>query len=148
MLKIKVYDKGYRDAEFYNYIGPFALNRRVTEEMHDKQYGPIYDEPYAIWFIATKDNSELLGFCTLFDKEKEIFFDNCYVLPEYRGQGIGQKLFTERLNYAKSIQGKRKIKAITMNIVQAHIYEKNGFRLSSKRGKYFWFELKPDEGGK
>lgn len=148
-MKIKVYEKGCRDAEFYSYVGPFALNRKVTDEMHDKQYGPIYDEPYAVWFVATEANGELLGFCALFDKEKEIFLDNCYVVKEHRGKGIGQKLFVARLERAKKIQGKRKIKGITMNEAQAHIYQKNGFRLASKRGRYFWFELAPaEEGGK
>ena len=143
-VKVKVYEKGNRDAGFYGYIGPFALNRRVTEEMHDKQYGPIYDEPsYATWLIATKNNGELLGFCTLFDKEKEVFLDNCYVVREHRGKGVGQKLFVKRLELAKQIQGQRKIKGITMNEAQAHIYQKYGFHLASKRGRYFWLELAP-----
>jgi GNAT superfamily N-acetyltransferase len=143
-VRIIVYEKGNRDARFYRYIGPLALDRKVTAEMHDKQYGPIYDEPYAVWFMAIDDHGALLGFCTLFDKEKEVFLDNCYVLPAHRGKGIGQRLFAERLNRAKAIQGRRKIRGITMNEAQAHIYSKFGFRLASKRGKYYWLELAPE----
>jgi GNAT superfamily N-acetyltransferase len=140
-MKIYVYEKGQRDKEFYNYIGPFALNHRLSVEMHDKQYGSIYDEPFAIWFIATSDNGQLLGFCTLFEKEKELLFDNCYVLEQYRNNGIGQFLFTSRLNLAKNIQKGRKIKGITKNEIQLNIYLKNGFRIASKRGKYYWLVL-------
>ncbi len=144
-MRIVIYEKGHRDANFYRYIGPLALSRGVTQEMHDKQYGPLYDEPYAIWFVAFDDHSEFLGCCTLFDKEKEIFLDNCYVLPKHRGKGIGQQLFAERLRRARDLQGHRKIRGITMNEAQAHIYQKFGFRVASKRGKYYWMELAPKE---
>lgn len=144
-MRIITYEKGHRDIAFYNYIGPLALNRNMITEMHDKQYGPIYDESYAIWFIALDDNDKLLGFCTLFDKEKEIFFDNCYVLPEYRFKGFGRALFAARLERARLIQGNRKIKAITKNEIQASRYLKNGFRQTSKRGKYYWMELEAEK---
>lgn len=148
-MNIEIYEKGFRDSRFYSLIGPLALNRSMIEEMHDKQYGPIYDEPYAIWFIAYNSTEEdLLGFCALFDKEKEIFFDNTYVLKQYRGHGIGKKLFKARLVRAKFIQGDRKIKGITKNEIQKDIYLKNGFRQASKRGKYYWMELMPNGGGK
>lgn len=144
-MYIKVYEKGQRDNEFYGYVGPFAMNRTVTEEMHDLQYGSIYDEPYATWFIALDDDGKLLGFAAVFEKPKpnEVFLDNCYILPEHRGKGIGQELFKHRQEYAESIQGKRKIKAITKNDVQYHIYLKNGFVLTSKRGKYYWVVKEP-----
>lgn len=130
-----------RDNAFYGYIGPYALNREVTREMHDPQYGAIYDEPYATWFILTGNRGELYGFCAMFEKEKEIFFDNCYVVKEFRGKGYGKKLFEIRLNMAKSIADGRKIKGITMNEIQYNIYLENGFRLASKRGKYYWMEM-------
>lgn len=140
-MKVIVYEKGVRDSRFYQYVGPFALSREVTKEMHDPQYGAIYDEEYAIWFILVNDDNELLGFASLFDKEKEIFLDNCYIPHKHRGNGYGGYLFEYRLNYAKGIAGKRKIKGITKNDVQYHVYIKNGFTLASKRGKYYWMEL-------
>lgn len=143
-MRVIVYEDGYRDQKFYGYIGPFALDRNITKEMHDPQYGAIYDEDYAIWFILVDDKDKLLGFATLFDKEKEVFFDNCCVPKEQRGKGYGSYLFEYRLNYAKSIAGKRKIKGITKNDIQQHIYIKNGFKLASKRGKYYWMELVPE----
>lgn len=142
---IKVYENGVRDEQFYSFIGPFALNRKVTEEMHDFQYGGIYDEPYATWFIALDEAGTLLGFATLFEKPKpnEIFLDNCYVLEEYRKQGIGGKLFAARQEYAENIQNGRKIKGITKNEIQYRLYLKHGYKLSSKRGKYYWMVKEP-----
>lgn len=139
-MEIKVYEKGQRDQAFYAYVGPYALSREVTKEMHDPQYGQIYDEPYAVWFLAT-ENGKLLGFCALYDKPKEVFFDNCYVVKDHRGQGIGKALFAARLEYSGRIAAGRKIKGVTMNPVQYEIYLKYGFKLASKRGKYYWMEM-------
>lgn len=140
-MQIKVYEPGYRDARFYSWVGPFALDRRVTEELHDMQYGSIYDEPYATWFIGVdEETGDLIGFAALYEKTKpnEIFLDNCYILPQYRGKGYGKQLFAARMRHAERIQGKRKIKAITKNEIQYGIYLKHGMQLSSKRGKYYW----------
>jgi GNAT superfamily N-acetyltransferase len=140
-MKILTYEKGFRDLVFYGHIGPYALNRSVTGELHDQQYGSIYDEPErAVWFIAVNNRDELLGFCTLFDREKDLFFDNTYVIPAHRRNGIGEKLFKARLEYAKGGQNGRKIKGITQNEIQRDIYTKHGFQQASKRGRYYWME--------
>lgn len=140
-MNIRVFEKGERPPEFYAHVGPFALNRSATKELHDPMYGSLYDEPYAIWFMATDDAGGLLGFCALFDREKELFLDNCYVVPQHRRQGVGKALFAARLEYAKRISGHRPIKGITMNEAQYRIYLAHGFTLTSKRGKYYWLKL-------
>lgn len=130
-----------RDSKFYSAIGPYALSKEVTIEMHDLQYGSLYDMPYANWIILTDNKDDTIGFCAMFEKEKEIFFDNCYVDPKHRGKGYGKELFKIRMNMAKSKANGRKIKGITMNDIQYNIYLKNGFILKSKRGKYYWMEM-------
>lgn len=140
-MKVLVYGKNERPAEFYAYVGPVALNRAATKELHDPQYGQIYDEPYATWFVAVDEADALLGFCALFDREKELFLDNCYVVPQHRRQGVGKALFAARLEYAKRIGNHRPIKGITMNEAQYRIYLAHGFTLSSKRGRYYWLKL-------
>lgn len=140
-MPIRVFEKGHRPPEFYAYIGPYALNRSVTKEMHDPMYGQIYDEPHAVWFVDTTDTGDLRGFCALFDGDKEIFLDNCYVVPGYRGQGVGRSLFATRLDYARGIAGGRRIRGITMNDTQYRIYLAHGFTLASKRGRYYWMQL-------
>lgn len=130
-----------RDHMFYSYIGPYALNRKVTSEIHDLQYGSIYDEPYAAWIIMTDKRDDLIGFCAIFEKEKEIFFDNFYIVENYRRQGFARELFRFRMNMAKSIANGKKIKGITQSEIQYRIYNDNGFKLASKRGKYYWMVL-------
>lgn len=127
-----------RDNRFYGYIGPYALNREVTAELHDTKYGCMYDESYATWIILLDKKENLLGFCAMFEKEKEIFFDHFYILKEHRGKGLGKELFQTRLNMAKSIAEGRKIRGVTMNEIQYNVYLKYGFELASKRGKYYW----------
>lgn len=140
-MEIKVWNEGIRDAEFYSRIAPFALDREVVNELHDAKWGGVYDAPCATWFVAVGDNGETLGFAALFNKEKELFLDHNFVVAEHRGKGIGKLLFETRLQFAREIQGKRKIKGITMNPVQYNVYLKHGFTLASKRGKYYWMEL-------
>ncbi len=140
-MNIKVWGTNHRDWEFYLRIAPFALDRNVTKELHDLKYGGIYDEDYATWFVAISENQETLGFAALFEKKKEIYLDHCFVSKENRGKGIGKKLFAKRLDVAKSIADGRPIKGITMNPVQYEIYLKHGFRLASKRGKYYWMVM-------
>lgn len=140
-MNIRTFEKDDRPPEFYAHIGPYALNRSVTKEMHDPMYGHIYDEPHAIWFVAINDSGELLGFCTLFEREKDLFLDNCYVVPGHRRNGVGRALFAARLEYAKRIANHKPIKGITMNESQYRIYLEQGFTLTSKRGKYYWLSL-------
>lgn len=138
-MKVIIYEPEKRDRDFYAYIGPYALDQSVTQELHDLQYGAIYDKPYATWFIAIDEtNNELLGFATLFDKPKEIVLDNFYIVPNQRGKGFAKKLFAVRMERAVQMQGARKIKAITKNEIQYQIYLSFGMKLSSKRGKYYW----------
>ena len=140
-MEIKVWHEGQRDSEFYSRIGPYSLDKGVVGELHDTKWGGMYDAPYATWFIAVGKQGETLGFAALFNKEKELFLDHNYVIPECRGQGIGKKLFETRLEFAKGIKGNKKIKGITMNPLQYNTYIKLGFALASKRGKYYWMVM-------
>lgn len=145
-MDIKIYEEGVRDPAFYAAIGPFALNRNVTKELHDFQYGGLYDEDYATWFLAY-EGKMLLGFCSIFIKEKELFFDNCYVLKAHRGNGIGKALFARRMEYARDIQQGRRLRGITKDEIQYHLYCAHGFKLASKRGKYYWLTKEAEKHG-
>nr|MDD5486722.1 hypothetical protein [Dehalococcoidales bacterium] len=72
MNKVMIFKAGEpRDDKFYQYIGPFALNRAVTKELHDPQYGAIYDEPYGTWFVMTDQQENVIGLCAMFEKRSE-----------------------------------------------------------------------------
>lgn len=137
-MEIKVYEKGKRDKDFYGWIGPFALNRTVSDEIHDRKYESVYDEPdRATWFIGL-DGDELVGFCAIYESQNQVYLDNSYILPEFRGNGYGKELFAFRLEFALEIAAGRPIKGITMSPKQYKIYLQNGFVETSKRGRYWW----------
>lgn len=142
-MRIITYQPGERDDAFYRHIGPLALSRNVTGEMHDQQYGSLYDEPYATWLLAFADDGQFIGCAAIFNKPKEVFLDHCYVLPTLRGIGIGKRLFAARLEVARALADQRPIRGITMNPCQRHIYELHGFTVRSQRGKYSWMECRP-----
>lgn len=139
MVEIITFDKGHRDSRFYNFVGKLALDRNVTKELHDIQYGSVYDEiDTATWLLASIDNV-IVGCCAFYDRGKYYLLDNTYVLKQFRGLGIGSLLFSKRFELARSFN--KTLKVITKNPIQAHIYEKYGFQLTSKRGKYLWYSL-------
>lgn len=65
-----------------------------------------------------------------------------FVLPEFQGTGVGQKLFDTALNFAKE-NGYKKIKLNTDKIMnRAHrFYEKNGFSKTGEDEDRLFYEL-------
>ncbi len=143
-MKFVIYHSGDRDIRFYQWLGPYALDRAVSDEIHDRRYETLYDEPdTATWLFVLSDGHEreLMGFCAIYEKPKEIYLDNSYVIPEYRGKGVGTKMFEKRLEMALQLGQGKPIKAITKSECQFAIYQKFGFELASKRGRYWWVKL-------
>jgi len=143
-MKFVLYQKGQRDKKFYEWLGPYALDRSVSDEIHDRKYESIYDEPnIGTWVLAIAEDNKVMGFCAIYEKPKEVYLDNSYVDKVYRNKGIGKALFEKRLGIAKELSGGRPIKGITKSECQYKIYLKYGFVLTSKRGRYWWVKLDP-----
>lgn len=111
---------------FYLKIGPFLGRRKVISEMG----GPIYDEDGKLWFVAMKDNIEMVGFGALLTKGKYDYFCSAYTLPEYRGRQVHDKLVQARLEVCQNIP------ATMAAPTTRKAYLRHGFKEVSKKGKY------------
>jgi len=143
-MELVIYQKGKRDGRFYEWLGPYALDRSVSDEIHDRKYESLYDEPdIGTWVFAINEDKAVMGFCAIYEKPKEIYLDNSYVDKAFRNVGVGNKMFEKRLEIAKELSNGRPIKGITKSECQYKIYLKHGFTLASKRGRYWWVKLDP-----
>ncbi|MEI7425116.1 MAG: GNAT family N-acetyltransferase [Candidatus Staskawiczbacteria bacterium] len=76
-------------------------------------------------FVA-RDNNKVVGVCVVSKKGKFNEVNVLYILPEYQGMGIGERLFERSVNWL----GNRKnifIKVVSYNIGAISFYEKYGF---------------------
>ena len=64
-------------------------------------FSPDYFEEIKGW-VADNDGSQI-AFCTLEEKNDNAWIENLWVLPEYMGVSIGERLFTQALSRAREL---------------------------------------------
>lgn len=88
------------------------------------------------FLLVAKSGSKLVGFvyAGIFPEHFEVsrlvgVIDDVYVMPEFRGRGIGKKLIVECLNKMKGAGAKVvRLQVLTENKVAIKLYEKFGFK--------------------
>jgi len=94
------------------------------------------------FWLALK-GKELIGTVAIEEKDNNIAkLKRMFVLPEFQGTGIGQKLFDTALNFTKN-NGYKTLRLNTDKIMnRAHrFYEKNGFQKIGEDDKRLFYEL-------
>ena len=91
----------------------------------------------AIYFVAVHEK-RVIGFVGVWKIVDEGHITNIAVLPEYRGQGIGQKLLTQLIAYANE----QDLIGLTLevrvsNIGAQKLYEQFGFQQAGRRKRYY-----------
>lgn len=127
---IRIFTPETQDEKFYAIMGQYFAHRIYAQEMGGWQF---YNKDNATWFLLF-DDGVLLGFCVLYNEKTHVFWDNFYILKQYRGQGNSRVLFDARLEYSLVIG--KEIRAITDNPIQVHNYEKNKLEHYGQRGRY------------
>lgn len=122
------------EDDFFTLMGKFFAFRHYAHEMGGWQF---YTKPGSRWIVATNEANEVMGFCSIIQERNHIYFDNMYVLKEYRGQGISRALFEMRMKVAEMMQ--QEIRVITDNPIQLKRYREAGFEEYGMRGKYTKF---------
>lgn len=132
---IKIYPEPAQDDAFWSLMGRYFADRRYAKEMGGWQF---YTEPNSVWFLLFDDGA-LAGFCAAFFRKTHIFWDNFYIFPPYRGQGLSRQLIDARLAYCQTTT--KPIKAITDNPRQVRNYERINMQTQGQRGRYTRFIL-------
>lgn len=122
------------EGDFFTRMGKFFAFRIYAQEMGGWQF---YTKPGSVWFVAINETNEVMGFCSIIQEKNHVYFDNMYVLREFRGNGVSRLLFDARLEYAKTM--KQQIRVITDTPIQVRRYRECGFEEYGMRGRYIKF---------
>ena len=129
-LEFKIYEENDQNKDFYAEMGEFFANRSYAKEFGGWQF---YNEPNSVWFISYISD-QIVGFCAVFNRKTHIFWDNFYILKDYRGLGISTLMIKKRFLYCQKF--KKEIRSITDNPIQMKNYKKIGMVEYGKRGRY------------
>lgn len=100
-------------------------------------YNELTQNRFAKYMVIQHEN-ELVGYCGVWIVVDEAHITNIAILPEYRGNKLGETLLTKVMEEA------RKLGAISMtlevrvtNVVAQNLYRKLGFQNGAIRKKYY-----------
>lgn len=103
----------------------------------DLLYTELKLNPYAFYFVLEIDK-EVKGYIGTWIEGERGEIVNFYVDKEYQGMGFGQMLLSFYLELAKMSGVKNvSLEVRASNNVAISLYEKNGFKFSHKREKYY-----------
>jgi GNAT superfamily N-acetyltransferase len=112
------------DHDFYLLLGKFLSKRNIVKEIG----APVWDDDHVTWFVAIVNNVSV-GFSSMIKRKNHIEFLRSYVSPEYRNQGIYNKLFGFRMERAQ--KDTIKIKAVASG-KSINTYLRYGFQIKTK----------------
>ena len=131
MKSVKVYGTlEQENSSFYSIMGRYFASRDIGKELE----GQLYNDKNSTWYLLY-DDYDLVGFCTLFDRNDSLYLDNLYILPNYRNCGNAEFLMKFVLETSE-----KGIFCIASNDYALRIYKNLGFHVYGNRGK--WLKLK------
>jgi GNAT superfamily N-acetyltransferase len=147
-IKIKEYSEEYKD-QIRNIIGKTLADISVIDKeslpIDDKDLNmikKIYSGKGRFWVAL--DNNNVIGTVAIRDMGNQTAkLNRMFVLIEYHGSGVGQKLLNHAVSFAKK-QGFTKMVLNTHKLMhRAHrFYEKNNFVRKGKVEDNFFYEKK------
>jgi GNAT superfamily N-acetyltransferase len=119
----------------YTMLGRHFASRSVHKELG----GPIYDDENTLW-VVMRDSAELAAFGAVrIAANGVVWLDYAYVEQRYRGTGLHSRLLDERLRIAHEL-GAVRIRTVTQLAAVAEMFERRGFRCTSRRGAWSYYE--------
>lgn len=106
----------------------------------------VYHNRGRFW-IAIDREGKVIGTVAIRElNDKTAKLNRMFVLPDYQGSGVGQKLLNHALKFAKEQNYQEVILNTSIVMKRAHrFYEKNGFRLTSEDSEQLHYKLILDE---
>lgn len=121
--------RGQKD--FYTLMGWFFGSRQVAKDLGM----PIWDDPNREWVVAIANGKPIACASIEFLKTHgKAVMKSSWVHPDWRGQGIYNRLFEERLKIAQEYGVKVLTATVTEKSYNTHI--RHGFKEIGRRGKY------------
>jgi ribosomal protein S18 acetylase RimI-like enzyme len=90
----------------------FALFEKLPEKMTNSVEQMLREKEYLTGFVAVNTADEIVGYATYFFGYytwigKSLYMDDLYVRPNFRGVGVGTKLISEVIAFAKAEKCKK-----------------------------------------
>lgn len=109
----------------------------ATPWSRDAFKSELNENPYATYFVIEIEEG-VVGYCGLWMVIDEAHITNIAILPEYRGNGLGELLFNYVLNRAKQ----RRVVSLSLevrvsNIIAQKMYRKYGLVPGGIRKNYY-----------
>jgi len=106
-------------------------NRQSPEELEKTRRRIVEGKPNQKAFVA-KELETVVGFCSVIKEPEFNQLKAIYILPEYQGQGVGQKLWAQTLEFFSDNKNKIIVQVATYNQQAIGFYKKLGFRETGK----------------
>ena len=92
---------------------------------------------YAVYMVI-EDEGKIVGYCGTWIVIDESHITNIAILPEYRGQKLGEALFRKMIEISRSVGVVRMTLEVRVsNHVAISLYEKLGFQKGGIRKNYY-----------
>lgn len=134
-MDIIIYEQEQQKKSFYSIMGYYFASLDIKRELESQ----LYNKDNSTWFLAY-EGVELVGFCSIFEEKNKIYFDNFYIIDDFRNKGYGSLLFDAMIKYCREKYTK-KIEAIASNEKAVGLFEKYNFECAGNRGKYTKYRL-------
>lgn len=119
---------------FYARVGHLFVDKEIRKEMG----GPLDSTDDYLWLLVIDRADVIIAFACLdtgrLAAHGEVWFDNAYVFPAYRAQGLHAKLSDLRMRIAKDL-GAKVIKGLARPTAYL-AFEARGFDVVAQRGQY------------
>lgn len=120
--------------EFYRRMGRCFADPGIRKELG----GPLTDSPDHTWLLVYRDD-ELVAFSGWRRIGDIAWFTETYVFPAHRRAGLFTRLFD--LKYDLCAAEARVVKGLA-NTLSRPLFERRGWRVSSIRGSWTYYEKK------
>ena len=104
-----------------------------TEAMLEEE---LYNDT-ASFIVAQGENGEVLGYAGLHVVLDEGYIDNVAVLPEYRRQGVADRLLDVFCRFGQAHLAFLTLEVRPSNAAAVALYEKHGFAEAGRRKNYY-----------
>jgi RimJ/RimL family protein N-acetyltransferase len=123
-----------------------AGERQVTVEQQEKRIDMMEQEGNSTIFVA-EENSELIGYLIAMGGQAKRNKHTAYlvigILTEYRGQGVGSKLFQRLEEWATEQKLHRlELTVVTLNEAGIRLYKKMGFEIEGTKRNSLYIDGK------
>lgn len=119
------------DPRLWTWLGPFLASRAVHRELG----GALYSTAGVVWWVATNEDGDVVGFASLRTTRTAAWHDYTYVVPAARGRGVHALLAAARDAFIAE-RYPDLVERVATCSDRWHHYVERGWEVASERGSW------------